>query len=75
MKHIWIIVTVLASVVLMNGCSKCSREEVPPPPAATEGPAEPAVTTPDPAVPPDVTDPNADPATPATPPTLPEDAD
>jgi hypothetical protein len=32
MKRLWAISVVLLAVALVNGCSKCSREEVPAPP-------------------------------------------
>lgn len=35
MKNILGLTLVLMSLVLINGCSKCSRDEVPPPPATS----------------------------------------
>ena len=43
MRQIFALVTVLVSVVLINGCSKCSRDPEPPVPAtapAAVGPEE-----------------------------------
>jgi hypothetical protein len=69
MKRILIFMTVLASAGLLNGCSKCSRDEVPPadaPPAMEEPATNPAA--PDEQQPGMEAPAEGEPATPAVPP-------
>jgi hypothetical protein len=80
LKKFLVLATVFASAGLLNGCSKCSHDDVPPPPASEPGVEQPADSTTAPAdmgtAPADTEQPGVEqapsnPATPAVPP--PED--
>lgn len=61
MRKVWFLALAILSAGLMNGCSRCTREEVPPPPAAAPATDE---TAPAPDLPRE--------GEPATPPVLPD---